>query len=387
MKFTADRGTLMQTLAKTQGIADKKGTVNNVLAHVLMETVDETTIRVKCTDYDVVLISTFQANVIEPGKIALNARSFFDSIRMWQDSFVEIESLAGGTIKCRCGKTNANLMSFDPDDFPIIEKDDNEPKFELPTRVLADLSSRMTPFMSDDPSRMNLNGMLLNIEKTKEMNSETGEEEELVLITAVATDGHRMAVVERELPGLQLPFDSKKAIIHRKGILELKRLLDDNTAETASIGFANGEIIIRHGTSALFIRQIDEDYPNYKGVIPQSFQGELKINRYELVNAIKIASPIVDTHSLGIRFKLFSDQVIITGSRSDVGNVETSLFAEYEGPEMELGYNYRFVLDSLGAIDSEQILIGFTGVDSPSLMRPDSAAERSRFVIMPMEIS
>ncbi|MFH1531797.1 MAG: DNA polymerase III subunit beta [Pseudomonadota bacterium] len=380
MKFSADRGTLMHTLAKAQGIADKKGTVSNVLAHVLLESVDDNTIRVKCTDYDVILLTSFPAKVDKGGKIALNARSFYDSLRLWQDATVDVEALPGGNVQCQCGRTKASLMAFDPEDFPLIEKDELTEGITVPARLLAHLAQRMTPFMSDDPSRINLNGMLLKLRKAE--GTATG-----AVITAVATDGHRLAVVEREVPDVSLPFDEKQAIIHRKGVLEMRRLLEDCADGDATLGFAMGEVVICTETTALYVRQIEEEYPNYSGVVPGKFIGELRVNRTELTNAVRIASPIVDTHSQGIRMMISKDRVVISGSRSDLGNVETEVFAEYEGPELTVGYNYRFLLDSLSNVDSEQVILGITGAESPSLLKPEDETEQSLFVIMPMELN
>jgi len=373
MKFSADRGTLMQTLAKTQGIADKKGTVNNVLAHILLESMDDGTIRVKCTDYDVVLITSFPAKIEQPGKIAINARSFYDSIRLWQDATVDVEVLPGGNIQCQCGRTRATLNSFDPDDFPLIEKDEGGDGITMSARLLSQLAARMTPFMSDDPSRMNLNGMLVKLRKVE--------------ATVVATDGHRLAVVEREIPGATLPFEEKQAIVHRKGVLEMRRLLEDSQDGDVTLGFSMGEVVIRTEIAALYVRQIDEEYPNYSGVIPGKFIGDLRCNRHELSNAVKIASPITDSHSQGIRMAISKDRVVISGSRADLGNVETEVFSEYDGPELTIGYNFRFLLDSLGNVDSDQIRLGITGSESPSLLRPENEAEFSQFVIMPMELN
>jgi len=383
MKFSADRGTLMQTLARAQGIADKKGTVSNILAHVLMESVDDSTIRVKCTDYDVVLLTTFPAKIEKKGKIAINARSFYDSLRLWQDSTVEAEALPGGNVQCRCGRTKANLMSFDPDDFPLIEKEEIAEGVTIPARLLLHLAVRMTPFMSDDPSRMNLNGMLLKLRRSEE----TADGQAGAIVTAVATDGHRLAVVEREVPDVQLPFEEKQAIVHRKGVLEMRRLLEDGADGDAVLGFSMGEVVIKTETASLYIRQIEEEYPNFTGVIPGKFIGELRVNRAELTHAVKIASPIVDTHSQGIRMVISKDRVVISGSRSDLGDVETEVFAEYEGPELSVGYNYRFLLDALGNVDSEQVVLGITGAESPSLLKPEDETEQSLFVVMPMELS
>ena len=383
MKFSADRGTLMQTLAKTQGIADKKGTVNNVLAHILLESMDDGTIRVKCTDYDVVLITSFPAKIEQPGKIAINARSFYDSIRLWQDATVDVEVLPGGNIQCQCGRTRATLNSFDPDDFPLIEKDEGGDGITMSARLLSQLAARMTPFMSDDPSRMNLNGMLVKLRKVEA----TEDVEAGAVITVVATDGHRLAVVEREIPGATLPFEEKQAIVHRKGVLEMRRLLEDSQDGDVTLGFSMGEVVIRTEIAALYVRQIDEEYPNYSGVIPGKFIGDLRCNRHELSNAVKIASPITDSHSQGIRMAISKDRVVISGSRADLGNVETEVFSEYDGPELTIGYNFRFLLDSLGNVDSDQIRLGITGSESPSLLRPENEAEFSQFVIMPMELN
>ncbi len=377
MKFTADRGILMQALARTQGIADKKTGVNNVLAHILMESIDENTIRIKCTDYDVVLVTTFQATVEKKGKIAVNARSFHDSIRLWQDTIVKVETTSSGNIECVCGTTKASLMSFDPEDFPPIEKDESKELVQIPTSLLASMAAQTAPFMSDDPSRMNLNGVLIRITK---------EEKNDCVMTAVATDGNRMAVIEKEILELDIPFSEKQAIIHRKGVFEIKKLLDDSIEESTGFGFSNGEIIIRNGNSTLYIRQIDEEFPNYGGVIPSSFAGELIINKNEFINAIRIASPIVQNHNQGIKLAIRQNTINISGSRSDLGNIETDVVSEYNGDEISVGYNFKYMLEALANIETENVVIGITGEESPSLVRSDLEEDKSIFIVMPMEL-
>ncbi len=167
----------------------------------------------------------------------------------------------------------------------------------------------------------------------------------------------------------------------------MRRLLEDSQDGDVTLGFSMGEVVIRTETAALYVRQIDEEYPNYSGVIPVKFIGDLRCNRHELINAVKIASPITDSHSQGIRMAISKDRVVISGSRADLGNVETEVFAEYDGPELTVGYNFRFLLDSLGNVDSDQIRLGITGAESPSLLRPEAEAENSQFVIMPMELN
>jgi DNA polymerase-3 subunit beta len=376
MKFSVDRGVMMQALSKVQGIADKKGSVGNVLSHILLESISNEALRMKCTDYDVVLISSFPAAVEKPGAIAINARSFYDSIRLWQDNLVEVETSAGGNINCRCGRTNAVLNSFPAEDFPRIEKDDDEPRVSLPAAIVSDIAGRMSPFMSDDPARMNLNGILLRLNRI-----EGG-----VVMTTVATDGHRMAILEREFDGLELPFESQQAIIHRKGVLEVRRLLEDAGKDNASIGFSMGEVVIRCGDTALFIRQIDEEFPNYSGVVPNNFKGKLRVGKSDLVNAVRIASPVLDNHSPVVKLAFKAETLQISSSRADFGNVDTEIMAEYEGDPLSVGYNFRFLLESLSKIDSDTIFLGVNGTDSPSLLRPDDTAEKSLFVIMPMDI-
>lgn len=377
MKFSIDRTVLLQTLSKIQGIADKRGSVGNILSHILIESVDGDTLRLKCTDYDVVVIADFPANVDKGGAIAVNAKTFYDSIKLWQDNLVEIESIEGGNINCRCGKTAAMMNTFPPDDFPKIEKEDNEERVSLPAIVISDISSKMAPFMSDDPARMSLNGILLKVQNKKEG----------MVLTAVATDGHRMAVMEKVLPDIKAPFDQKQAIVHRKGIMEIKRLLDDSRGESASLGFAIGEVVVRTDDTALFIRQIDEEFPNYVGVIPGNFKGKLKVSKSDLVNAVRIASPIIDTHSQVVKISFKPGAVVVSGARSDFGNIETEILADYEGEAMEVGYNYKFLLDSLSKIDSFDIFWGINGTDFPSLMKPMDPEEKSLFIIMPMDIS
>ncbi len=229
--------------------------------------------------------------------------------------------------------------------------------------------------MSTEEARMNLNGVFFDISR---------DDDEKVAFACVATDGHRLAKVEHAFEGIDLPFDSRGVIVHRKGIFEIKKILDTESGDLF-IGFGSGEIVFRVGNAALFVREIDEEYPDYESVIPADFTRAFTVDVPELLEGMRRVLPLSDPNALTVKMEVRPETLILSSANAQTGFGETSIFADYDGKPFVVGFNQRYLQDSAAAIEAPQLSVKMAEPGSPCLVEPSDPEEGALYVLMPVE--
>jgi len=373
MKFTVQRDQFAKMLSRAQGIVEKKTTVA-VLSHLLLETSGSDTVKLTCTDYDVVLLDSCPAQVEREGKAVISGKTLYDILRVLPPVDIQIEKEGGERIVMVAGNSKYNLSGFEPDDFPRIEKTLTEPGFSIPAATLRAMLSKTAFCMSQEEARMNLNGVYIDIRK----------DGATVQMGCVATDGHRLAKVEYTLEGVELPFAAKSVIVHRKGVTEVKKIVEGESGEVF-LGFGSGEVLFKAGTAALYVREIDEEYPDYRSVIPEGFARELTVSGAELVAAMKRVLPLADPAVSVVRLEVRPETLHVSSTNPQSGTGETTIFAEYSGDQFSVGFNHRYLLESASAIQSEQLRIKMNEPGTPCEVVPLDPEEKAIYVLMPIE--
>jgi len=373
MKFSVQRDSFIRLLSRAQGIVEKKSTVT-VLSHILLETAEDK-VKLTCTDYDVVLLDSCPAQIEREGKVVLSGKALFDIVKVLPSVDISIEKDASERVEISTNNSHFTLSGFDPDDFPRIEKAESEAGFVLPVGALRRMLAKTAFCMSQEEVRMNLNGIFFDIGKDAEDN---------VTFSCVATDGHRLAKASQLFAGLDVPFDAKGVIIHRKGIHELRKLLDSEVNDV-HVGFGAGEVVFRVGSAALFVREIDDDYPDYQAVIPGEFTRQFVVDVPELLDAMKRVSPMVDPNVLTVKLEVRPENLLLSSANAQLGRCETTLFADYEGEPFVVGFNQRYLLDCVSSVDSPQVAVRMTEPGAPCLVVPSNPEEGTMFVLMPID--
>ena len=225
---------------------------------------------------------------------------------------------------------------------------------------------------SVDETRYNLNGVYL------EVLGDSGE------IRLVATDGHRLACIDREIEGDPSALASG-VIIPRKGLGELKRLVDEPDAEEIELAFGNNSGLARKGDVTLVMRLIEGEFPNYNQVIPKELSRHLILPSDLLVQALRRVSLLSSERSRAIKLELSEGQLVISSSNPDLGDAREELDVDYGGDELTIGFNARYLLDAIGAITAKEIRFSFQDDLSPTRVSPPDD-EKTLGVVMPMRI-
>jgi len=366
MNFTISRESLLRPLQTVIGVVERRQTMP-ILANVMI-TVKDDELRVTATDLEVELVARSPVDDIStPGEVTVPARKLLDICRALPEEATVKVQLDGDRLVLKSGRSRFVLSTLAAADFPVVEDIEANREIRLPQVAIRRLLEKTQFSMAQQDVRYYLNGLLL----------ETGGG----FVRTVATDGHRLALSELSVPDQEGPVE--QVIIPRKGVLELQRLLGDEEDVELSIG--SNHIRANVGNVRFTSKLIDGRFPDYDRVIPQPEGNILKAGRDYLRNALQRAAILSNEKYRGIRLDLGRGRLRIQANNPDQEEAQDELEIEYEGDEMEIGFNVNYLLDALAAVDADTVEMGFVDTNSSCMIYgPDE--ENARFVVMPMRL-
>lgn len=370
-----DRAAFLSAVQRTQGIIDKKGS-GNVLSHVLIETRGDGRVRLLSTDYDVTVLVELDAEVLAAGSACINGKSLHDVVKSLDEPIVSLTAQSNDWVRIEAGRSKFNLAGMPPQDYPEVKLPVEVDWLGLPAPILRDLIEKTAFSMSSDETRMNLNGVFFKLA--------AGSADGLSRVMMVSTDGHRLSKLELEAEVAGYKGDPVSAIIHKKCVGEVKRLIDTDTA-VVELGFAAGLILFRAGSTILTVRQIEDTYPDFARVIPAAPPVQVVVPRERLARAIRRNATLTSSKTFIVKLELQPGRVAITASNPDYGEGRDEVDVEYDGPGMVIGFNYNYLLDVLGAIRGETAVLQLTDEFSPTMLTSPTEPG-AVFVVMPMRV-
>jgi DNA polymerase-3 subunit beta len=357
-----------------QGVIDKKSSLN-MLAHVLITAEQEGMIQITATDYDVLIVGRYPAEVLEPGKVAVNGRSVFEVIKAMPDKPIQVRKMDNHWAEVHCGRSDFKITGTLADDFPESQNNRELHTFTVPKAILLSMIDKTAFSVSVDETRLALNGVFFRIRPSADGS---------VQLTAVSTDGHRLSKVEVTLENTGYTGGSAEAIIHRKGVFELKRLLEGPDAN-AKMAFAAPNIVIQSDANTMFVRQIEENFPDFEKVIPQENTIQVQLSRQGLIDAIRRIATLTSAKASIIKLVLDAGTLTLLSSNPEAGEGRDQLDVDYHGVPLAVGFNYKYLLDVLGALSGDTVQFEINDQFSPGvILSPDDPT--AVFVIMPMRI-
>ena len=374
LEMEIDRHAFLATLYKAQGVVDKKSTVN-VLSHLLIEPSSDGHVRLTGTDYDVVLQAELPAQVLQGGSACVNGKSLFDVAKSLDAPTVHLQTLPNHWMEVTAGRSRFKLAGISADDFPEITTPSEVAWLSLPKATFKDLIEKTAFSVSDDETRMNLNGVFFKVEPGSEGQAR---------LTMVSTDGHRLSKVQTEVEIEGYAGQSHQAIVHKKGVQEVRRLLEDD-APAIDVGFAKGFILLRAGGSTFTVRQIEDTYPDYERVIPPQSPVRVEVDRQRMIQAIRRIAILTSSKTYIVRMELSEGRLAFTTSNPDYGEGRDEIDVDYAGEGLVIGFNYVYILDVLGVLKSDTVMVECSDGFSPTVLT-SPAEPGALFVVMPMRI-
>ncbi len=367
MKITVEQSALLKALAHTQSIVERRQTIP-ILANVLLEAAGEGVL-LKATDNELEIAEKIPAKVEEEGAITVPAHKLYDIVRRLPDGAEVALAFSEETnqVNISSGRSKFVLSTIAPEGFPSMAKEETPFAFELSAEQLLCLINKTGFAVSVEETRYNLNGIYLH--------------EKEGALAAVATDGHRLACAKTELPEGAKGIPG--VIIPRKTIGEVAKLAGENV-ENLNIALSANQIRFKMNEIELSSRLVDGTYPDYMKVIPTNNDKTLEADAKVLANVIERVS-VVSEKSRGIKLSLRENLLQVSAAAVDEGSAEDELDAVYMNEELDIGFNYRYLLDILAQIKGQNVKIKLQDGVSPVILQ-DAEDSSSLFVLMPMRV-
>jgi DNA polymerase-3 subunit beta len=374
MKLSIEKADLQRGLARLQAIVEKRSSMP-ILANVLVTATgkgDNGRLELAATDLEVGIRGAQPAKVQKTGALTISARKLYDIVRELPDESIHLEATSNAYLDIRCGRSRFTLAGTDAAEYPSLPDFAPGRLVRLQAAVLSQMIEGTMYATSLDETRYNLTGVYF------EVSSDTGR------IRMVATDGHRLALVERTA-GSEVGGLASGVIIPRKGLAELKRLVDEEDADEVEIGFEGNSGLARKGDVTLVMRLIEGEFPNYKQVIPKQSDHQLTVSVEPLVRALRRVALLSAEHSRAVRMELSEAKLLLSSRTPDLGEAQEEIDVDYAGPNIGIGFNARYLLDCLSALRSKEVRLGLRDGASPVEVRPTDDSE-SVAVVMPMRL-
>ena len=387
MNFDMDKKELLKGLVLIQSIAGRKTTLP-ILSHVLME-LEKDFLYLTGTDLETGIREGLPANIQQEGKASVSAKKLYEIVRELPDQTIHIEKKENHWITITCGKSMFNLAGLDPEEFPSLPAYKEEYFYKLPSRTLMGMIEKTVFAASNEESRYHLNGIFLL--QTKQAGKD--------VLRMVATDGHRLSLIHRE--GYRIRGIEKGIILPKKGVLELKKILGDKEEEQMEIYFDGTHGFLRMGKSLVILRLIDGEFPEYEQVIPKENDKKIKMEREKIYSCLRRISTMASDRVEGVKLSFKKGMMEGSTFNQDFGDAREEMDVAYEGPPLEIGFNGRYLIEALNAVETSEVWIELKDEGSPAILRPFSpeasavssvknhpfgGTNDQLFIIMPMRI-
>lgn len=362
MKVKLSKEDLLIGIQTVQNIVSFKATLP-ILSNMLLETKKDT-LRLNTTDLDIGISCEIPVNIIEDGAITIPAKRFSDVVKELPAGDIIIHARKNNQIEIEGQNCKIKLLGLPKEEFPKFPEFKDKEVIRIKQSDLKEMF-RLTSFaVSHEESRYVLNGILMEVVQN--------------VVRLVATDGRRLAKIEKEL--LQPIVKNVSVILPIKAIQEVNRNLKDDGEVLLSIGI--NQVLFDISGTLIATRIIEGDFPNYTQVIPKVTAPRINLKTTEFLAAIRRANLLATPDFQAVKFEVFKDKLVVSKSTPDIGESREEIAIQYSGAELVVGFNPQYMMDLLKNINDETIDLELLGIDKPGVIRK----ENYLYLALPMRL-
>ncbi|MGR3803017.1 DNA polymerase III subunit beta [Marinibacterium profundimaris] len=372
MKISIERSVLLKAVAQAQSVVERRNTIP-ILANVLIEAEGDS-VTFRATDLDIEVVDRAPAMVDRAGATTVAATTLHEIVRKLPDGALVtvVSDPATGRLTVESGRTTFSLATLPKEDFPVMATSEYASNFSAPAPLLRRLFDKSKFAISTEETRYYLNGVYMHV-----ADGEDGK-----VLRCVATDGHRLARIDADLPdgAAEMPG----VIVPRKTVGELRKLLEDDEAE---IAVSVSETKVRFATPEITLtsKVIDGTFPDYSRVIPQGNTRRLEVDASEFAQAVDRVATVSSERSRAVKLQLGDDKLTLSVNAPDSGAAEEELAVAYGDERLEIGFNAKYLLEIASQVDRENAVFMFNSSGDPTLMREGNDLS-AVYVVMPMRV-
>jgi DNA polymerase III subunit beta len=340
-------------------------TTVQILSGILLEA-EEGTLRLAATDMEVSLRTSLEAKVESEGSVVVPGRLLLELARLLPEAQVSLEHKPEeAAVEVRCGSASYRLHTYNPEDFPRLPQTQGIELHEVGRTTLLETVARVSRSASRDESRQVLTGVLMRFEPGK--------------LVMAATDSYRLSVKET---GIEGTLPELEAIVPARALGELARIAPEG--EHVSLGVHENQVVFGTGTAWLTTRRIDGQFPNYKQLVPETFEHEVPLPREELLDVVRRVSVMAQRNS-PLRLRFADGELTVSAQTQDIGEARESLPAPFGAEALEIGFNAEFLRAGVESIVGEQLRLKLISPLRPAVLQGES--DDFLYLIMPIRLA
>ncbi|MFA4984556.1 MAG: DNA polymerase III subunit beta [Candidatus Omnitrophota bacterium] len=362
MKFKTGKETLLTAIQSVQNVISPKIALP-ILSNILIES-QQDAIRLTATDLDIGITCVINVNIQEVGAITIPAKRFNDIIRELPGDEVSITTKKNNQVSIETGQCHFKVMGLAPEEFPKLPDFKDKETIKIEQATLKHMLGLTSFAVSSDESRYILSGILFKIQKST--------------ITLVATDGKRLAVVNKK-PKQDIDKDIQ-IIVPLKTIQELNRNLQEDGDVSMVLG--DNQVMFDLGQTAVISRLIEGEFPDYRQVIPPQSENKMRVNREEFLLSVKRAALLSTPDYQAVKLEIFKNKLVVSKSTPDVGESREELGVGYQGKELIIGFNPFYLIDVLKNLEEDEIDLELTDSEKPGVIRSSGYI----YIVLPMRL-
>ena len=372
MKATINKNVVLPVLAKIQGLAGRKTNLA-ITTNILIQT-GESGISISATDLETGFEGFYPAQIETQGIIAINARKLYEIVRDFPSEDIYVNEIENHWIEIGNQNVEYHIVGLNPDDFPEIPKIEDVEFFEIEAASFAKMIEKVVVISgASDDTRAHITGIY----------AERIEQENKKIFRFVSTDGSRLSMADCLFDKeFNLPAGSN-VLIPKKGLVEVAKFLD--AEGTVLIGIKDNNFIVKKEKETLIIRLLEGDFPEYSDIVVKKDGTDIQLDRQLFLMMLKRMSILSSDEYKGVIFNFSEDKLLINSTNPDIGESKEDMEIDYKGDTIEVMYNPKFFIDTLGVIDEDNILLNIIDEEKPCKIEGEND-KTYLSVVMPMRI-
>ncbi|HEY8184046.1 MAG TPA: DNA polymerase III subunit beta [Thermoanaerobaculia bacterium] len=374
MELTVAKNDLQKELQLCQGVVEKRSTIP-ILSNVLLKAADGR-MQIAATDLDVTILTSCAAKVTTPGGVTIEAKRLFDVVRSLPDDDVRVQMQENNQMLIESGTAKFRLLGLPAEDYPTLPTVTATESYTIPLDELKTMVAKVRFAITHEETRFQLNGALLKVQQAK--------------MEMVATDGHRMALINFPQGNGKKKGHELTILIPRKALEEILRL-EAGEDGTVKFGVSENHLFFDAGDRRLLARMIDVNFPNYMEVIARDNDRHVMVDRERLLSTIRRISLVANERTRAVRFDFAPGKLTVSSTNPELGDARETVPIDYAGNPFFVGLNAAYVTDFLSAVDTPQVSLDLKDENSQCIGKPSTSSDdlpyEYLYVVMPMRLA
>ncbi|MEK6742115.1 MAG: DNA polymerase III subunit beta [Nitrospirota bacterium] len=371
MKLKIKKDEILKGLQRIQGVVDKKNTMP-ILSNMLL-VADGKGVEIIATDLEIGLRGRYAADVEKPGAVTVSAKKMFEIVRELPEEDIQIRVEEGNWVKIVSGHSQFKLVGLPKEEYPSMPDVAEEGMITMDGETLREMIKKTLYAAGENDARYVLNGLFVQLTPEKGA----------LRIRMVGTDGHRLSMIDKIVDA---KHKEESVIIPKKAMMELRRLLEEDSSQGGfQIGLSKNHALFKRDGLVMVSKLIDGNYPNYQQVLPTQNTKKVSVSKDIFTHAVKRVSILSKEKTNAVKLQLEKNTLLLSTNNPEVGEANEELSIDYKGESISIGFNSRYLMDVLMAMDGTNITLELNDSLSPCLVK-EEGNDAYKCVVMPMRV-